>query len=124
MGSAVLFRHDFDGAVLRQLVRQKKDANQGPTVAGSCHNLDGGSRSDAAWIVESGLIPVVHGVVRWRLKDLVQWIFQEFRILFDETTVGCELKALGFAKLSDRPRHYAQNELEAATLKKTSPPRS
>lgn len=29
-----------------------------------------------------------HGVVRWRRKDLVQWIFQEFRISMDETTVG------------------------------------
>ncbi|PDT80559.1 hypothetical protein CO676_27080 [Sinorhizobium sp. BJ1] len=49
-------------------------------------------------------IPAVHGVVRWRRKDLVQWLFQEFRISVDETTVGRELKALGFAKLSARPR--------------------
>ena len=25
-------------------------------------------------------IPAVHGVVRWRLIDLAQWIFEEFRI--------------------------------------------
>ena len=37
-----------------------------------------------------------------------------------ETTVGRELKALGFAKISARPRHYAQNEL-AVEAKKTSP---
>ena len=30
-------------------------------------------------------------------------------------------KALGFAKLSARPRHYAQNELEGDIFKKTSP---
>ena len=74
-------------------------------------------------IVESGPIPAVHGVVRWRRKDLVQWLFQEFRVSVDETTVGRELKTLGFAKLSARPRHYAQNELEGEVFKKTSPPR-
>src|SRR5207244_2547071 len=31
-------------------------------------------------IVESGPIPAVHGVVRWRLVDLAQWVFEEFRI--------------------------------------------
>src|SRR6266705_652256 len=31
-------------------------------------------------IVERGPIPAVHGVVRWRLIDLAQWLFEEFRI--------------------------------------------
>src|SRR5947207_14092345 len=31
-------------------------------------------------IVENGPIPAVHGVVRWRLIDLAQWVFEEFRI--------------------------------------------
>ena len=31
-------------------------------------------------------------------------------------TVGRELKALGFAKISARPRHYAQNELAVEAL--------
>jgi transposase len=31
-------------------------------------------------VIESGPIPAVHGVVRWRLIDLAQWIFEEFRI--------------------------------------------
>lgn len=74
-------------------------------------------------IVEAGPIPAVHGVVRWRLKDLGQWIFEEFRISLDETTVGRELKALGFVKISARPRHHAQNELALEDFKKTSPPR-
>ncbi|MEY9722260.1 transposase [Sinorhizobium fredii] len=84
--------------------------------------LNVAQRHALAKIVESGPTPAIHGVVRWRRKDLVQWIFQEFRIAMDETTVGRELKALGFAKLSARPRHYAQNELEAEAFKKTSPP--
>ncbi|MDX0766432.1 helix-turn-helix domain-containing protein [Sinorhizobium medicae] len=60
------------------------------------------------------------GVVRWRRKDLVHLISQE-RISEDETTVGRELKALGLAKLSARPRHHAQNELEVGAFKKKFP---
>ena len=85
--------------------------------------LNDAQRQALGKIVESGPIPAVHGVVRWRRKDLVQWLFQEFRVSVDETTVGRELKTLGFAKLSARPRHYAQNELEGEVFKKTSPPR-
>lgn len=76
-----------------------------------------------AEVVERGPIPAVHGVVRWRLKDLVQLILETFGISMDETTVGRELKGLGFRKLSARPRHHAQNEFAMAAYKKTSPPR-
>jgi transposase len=84
--------------------------------------LNDDQRQALRGIVESGPIPAVHGVVRWRCKDLAQWIFEEFRISLDETTVGRELKALGFVKITARPRHYAQNELAIEAFKKTSPP--
>src|SRR5688500_3381740 len=45
-------------------------------------------------LVESGRIPAVHGVVRWRLKALVRWLWDEFRIAVSETTVGRELRTL------------------------------
>lgn len=73
-------------------------------------------------IVEQGPIPAVHGVVRWRLIDLVQWLYEEFGISLDETTVGRELKAMSFRKLSARPRHHAQNAFAVEAFKKTSPP--
>ncbi len=73
-------------------------------------------------MVESGPIPAIHGVVRWRLKDLVQWLFEEFRVSLDERTVSRELKALGYVKITARPQHRAQNELAGAAFKKTSPP--
>ena len=41
---------------------------------------------------KAGPVPAVDGVVRWRRKDGIQ------------NTVGRELKALGFAKISARPR--------------------
>lgn len=73
--------------------------------------------------VDHGPIPAVDGVVRWRLKDLGQWIFEEFGISMDETTVGRELKRLGFRKLSARPQHPYQNEATVEEFKKSSPRR-
>lgn len=84
--------------------------------------LNDAQRQALAKIVESGPIPAIHGVVRWRRKDLAQWIFEAFGISLDETTVGRELKGLGFAKLSARPRHFAQNGSEVDVFKKTLPP--
>jgi transposase len=72
-------------------------------------------------IVESGPIPAVHGVVRWRLIDLAQWVFEEFRISISKQTLSRELRALGFRKLSARPRHHAQDAEAMATFKKTLP---
>jgi transposase len=39
-------------------------------------------------IVESGPIPAIDGVVRWRLRYLAQWLHAEFAVSLDETTVG------------------------------------
>ena len=72
-------------------------------------------------IVESGPIPAVHGVVRWRLIDLAQWVFEEFRLSISKQTLSRELRALGFRKLSARPRHHAQDAEAMATFKKTLP---
>jgi len=79
-------------------------------------------RKALAQIVDDGPIPAVHGVVRWRLKDLALWIFEEFHISLDESTVSRELKALGFSKITARPRHYGQNEFAIEAFKKTSSP--
>ena len=89
---------------------------------GSSPKLNAAQRRALAEKVERGPIPAVDGVVRWRLKDLAQWIFEDFGISLDETTIGRELKALGYAKLSARPRHYAQNGEAIEDFKKTSPP--
>src|SRR5213075_3067476 len=44
-------------------------------------------------IVESGPLPAVHRMVRWRLIDLAQWVFDEFRISISKQTLSCELRA-------------------------------
>jgi len=89
---------------------------------GNPAKLDDDQRKALAQIVESGPIPAIHGVVRWRLCDLVTWIWEEFRISVSEATVSRELKALGFRKISARPRHYAQNERAIEDFKKVSRP--
>ena len=80
--------------------------------------LDDAQRRALIEVVESGPIPAIHGVVRWRLVDLVQWLHYEFAVSLDETTVGRELKKLGYVKLTARPRHHAQNELALEAFKK------
>ena len=73
-------------------------------------------------ILDEGPIPAVHGVVRWRLVDLVQWVWEEFQISIAVQTMSRELRSLSYRKLSARPRHHAKNEVEVTSFKKTSPP--
>jgi transposase len=116
------------GGVTVQIVRDSvmRFNAQGPEgllnvkAPGKRPKLDDDQRQELRRLVEKGPIPAIHGVVRWRLKDLARWIFQEHRISLDESTVGRELKAMGFAKLSARPRHYAQNELAVEDFKRAS----
>jgi transposase len=86
--------------------------------------LDDAQRRALVEIVEIGPIPAIHGVVRWRLIDLVQWLHEEFAVSLDETTVGRELKKLGYVKLTARPRHHAQNEYAMEDFKKGALPPS
>jgi transposase len=72
-------------------------------------------------IIEEGPIPAIHGVVRWRLVDLVQWVWEEFRITISQQTLSRELRSLHYRKLSARPHHHAKNEAEVDAFKKPSP---
>jgi transposase len=87
---------------------------------GHPRKLNAAQRQAIAGMIESGPIPAVHGVVRWRLIDLVQWIFEEFRIAVAKQTLSRELRALGYRKLSARPRHHAQAEGAIEDFKKDS----
>ena len=89
---------------------------------GQPSKLNDDQRRALARMVEDGPIPAIHGVVRWRLKDLAWWVHEEFRISLDETTVGRELRKLGFRKRSARPQHYAQNEAGLEDFKNSPGP--
>ncbi len=91
-------------------------------ATGKPRKLDDAQRQALARLVEDGPIPAIHGVVRWRRKDLALWIFEEFGISLEESSVGRELRALGFSKISARPRHKGQNEFAVEDFKKTSRP--
>ena len=88
---------------------------------GKASTLTPVQRAALAGVVEVGPEPWRDGVVRWRLIDLVQWLWDEFRVSVSAATVGRELRALGFRKLSARPRHYAQDLEAAEAFKKVSP---
>jgi transposase len=73
-------------------------------------------------MVEAGPIPSIHGVVRWRLIDLAQWIFDDYGITVTKQILSRELRAMGYRKLSARPRHHEHDEVAVAEFKKKSLP--
>lgn len=77
-------------------------------------------RAALASVLERGPIPAVHGVVRWRIIDLCQWVWDEFRISVSKQTLGRELRAMDYRKLSARPRHHEQKPGAIEAFKKTS----
>ena len=84
--------------------------------------LNDEQRARLVAVVEAGPIPAAHGVVRWRLADLAQWIWDEFALSVTRHTLGRELRTMGYRKLSARPRHHGQKPDDVADFKKASPP--
>ena len=84
--------------------------------------LDAAKRAALAAIIEAGPVPASHGVVRWRQIDLCQWVFDEFGLSISEQTMSREMRAMGYRKLSARPRHHAQAAGAIDDFKKNSPP--
>ena len=117
------------GGVTLQIVRDwvMKFNAHGPEGLIDCKppgqpsRLNGAHRAALAAILESGPIPAVHGVVRWRIVDPCQWIFEEFRVVVAKQTLSRELRAMGYRKLSARPRHHEQAEGAIEDFKKAFP---
>lgn len=84
--------------------------------------LSNEQRARLSEVVEVGPIPAAHGVVRWRLADLAQWVWDEFAVSVTRHTLGRELRAMGYRKLSARPRHRGQKSDDIAIFKKASLP--
>ena len=81
--------------------------------------LSADQQAELARLVETGPDRAVHGVVRWRRVDLQRLIAERFGVAYHERTVGKILHQLGFAHVSARPRHPAQDEQTVAAFKKT-----
>ncbi len=97
--------------------------------------LDDTHRLALALRVEPGPTPDLHGVVRWRVAGLCQWILTEFQLVVTRQTLSRDLRRMGYRKLSARPRHHAQaagaiedfkepsrHGLRPSRKKKASPP--
>lgn len=77
-------------------------------------------KAELAALVEAGPDPQRDGVVRWRRVDLQARIRALFGVAMHERTVGKQLAALGFRRLSVRPRHPKTDEGAQEAFKKTS----
>src|SRR6202789_184433 len=83
--------------------------------------LDDAQRRALVAMVETGPNPAIHGVVRWRLIDLAQWVFDEYGLSVSKQILSRELRALNYRKLSARPRHHEHDEAAVEAFKKKSP---
>ena len=116
------------GSVTRQIVRDwvVKFNALGPEglmdrkPPGLPSRLNDTHRAALVAVIEQGPIPAVHGVVRWRLVDLIQWLWDEFRITISKQTLSREIRALDYRKLSARPRHHEKSEAQVTAFKKPS----
>jgi transposase len=96
------------GGVTLQIVRDwvVKFNARGPEglidrkAPGQPARLNDTHRAALAEIIESGPMPAVHGVVRWRLIDLCQWIFEEFRLTIAKQTLSCGRWAIASSPLA------------------------
>jgi transposase len=119
------------GGVTRQIVRDwvlrfnggGPDALISRKAPGKSPLLGSVEREALAAVIEDGPMPAIDGVVRWRLVDLVQWVWDKFGISISRQTLGRELQAMEFRKLSARPRHHAQAEGAVEAFKTYGPPR-
>jgi transposase len=116
------------GGVTLQIVRDwvLKFNRHGPLglidrrAPGQPSRLNASHRTALATVVEAGPDPAVHGVVRWRIIDLCRWVWEQFQIRVSKQTLSRELRAMGFRKLSARPRHHAQVAGAIEEFKKNS----
>ena len=91
--------------------------------SGPPRRLTSEQQAELAARVEAGPDPKLDGVVRWRRIDLKRWIEAAFGVVMHERTVGKQLKALGYRRLSVRPRHPKADEAVQEAFKKASPRR-
>ncbi len=65
--------------------------------------LTDGHRRALATAIEDGPIPAVHGVVRWRVIDLCQWLWDGYAVRIAKQTLSRELRVHG----GDKPGRWS-----------------
>ena len=87
---------DFDRKLLAAMQTDMRQTHQ---QLGDAINLSASQISRRMQrLIDSGLIPAVHGVVRWRSVDLCQWTFEEFRVVVSRQTLSRELRAMALVR--------------------------
>jgi transposase len=107
--------HRYNAEGLAGLVNRRSPGR--PTL------LSPDQKAELAALVEAGPDPERDGVVRWRRIDLKRQIETMFGVVLHERTVGKQLAALGFRRLSVRPQHPKADVGAQEAFKKTSPTR-
>ena len=107
--------HRYNAEGLAGLVNRSRGAPR--------RRLDAGQLAEFASWVEAGPDPAVDGVVRWRRRDLGWRIADRFGVTVHERTVGKYLAALGYRRLSVRPRHPKTDPEAQEAFEKASPRR-
>lgn len=90
-------------------------------LAGPAPRLSPAQKAELARMVREGPDAAVDGVVRWRRVGLKRRIEAQFGVTMHERTVGKQLAALGFRRLSVRPQHPKSDPEAQEAFKKTSP---
>src|SRR6478752_5012841 len=140
----VSLRTDFDAVACRLAAKRSKDGPQARRLLTLAAIYEGASRSEAAriggvtvqivrdWVVKfnsrgpEGLIdrkapgrpPRLNAEHRAALAAMLE----TFRVRVARQTLSRELRAMGYRKLSARPRHHAQVDGAIEAFKKISPP--
>ena len=107
--------HRFNAEGLAGLVNRRSP--------GRPARLSPDQKAELAALVEAGPDRARDGVVRWRRIDLKRRIETMFGVTMHERTVGKQLAALGFRRLSVRPQHPKSDVVAQEAFKKTSPTR-
>ena len=105
--------HRFNAEGLAGLVNRRSP--------GRPARLSPDQKAELAALVEAGPDRARDGVVRWRRIDLKRRIETMFGVTMHERTVGKQLAALGFRRLSVRPQHPKADVVAQEAFKKTSP---
>lgn len=112
----------MDRQTLRDWVHRYNDEGvsglKDRVTAGPRRQLSAGNLAELAALVEKGPDPATDGVVRWRRVDLKRVIEERFGVVLHERTVGKQLQALGFVKMTVRPQHPKSDSQVQDTFKK------
>lgn len=109
MPEALRLQEDFSTDEFRDLARRSKNVSQSRQLLALAAVRDGKDRTARRTMF-----------ARWRRVDRQRVIKKRFGVDFHKRYVETLLKKLGFARISVRPRHPAQDERTIEEYKKTS----